>query len=739
MSNTPEYQAAPATNKPVSSKQGKNVPPINGQPTDDNPPQTQVMSRGKRVIRGIQSLTIIIALILSAYSYTVIDSLNESDSSVASESYEVLVRTEGRDADHICSAGGADILIGNDENNNGILEEIEVTSTTRLCHGEAGQSGSSGNTGPSGSPGVNSMVSTSVIGNGHQACLFGGLLIDTGLDANGDGILDSGEVINSEYVCNGAIGAAGNDGNNGGNGHSALVERVTPPAYLCANGFVINFGVDNGAGDGFADDGIMQSGEIVESLKVCSEPLQYGPVSDFSLGLTNGLSNICSEFSWSAANQIIITAGSNGLTGCELWTSHGSVDSTDLLLDINPGGGDSSPGLHLGFTAVTLGEEELWLFDADSGVNGRELWVSNLSTAGTLQLTGYSGDGILPQSVHTKWMGGLLFSDANFDFMWTDGISMYNLFDAPFFDLEQQMALDSVQTKLSAHSDTSFAIDELGLWFSGIHDDYGYEMHHLSNSGNLTTWDLNSFEDSSPGPILPMGNSAILVADDGINGRQLVELTTTGSYNWLTSMTLQSNGNPPTSVGEHLGLNLVSNQVIFDAQITAVDPTVWSYDLNTGALTELSSIVVAPSQQVAPVIANGKIWFDCITGATAEELCVSDGTVDGTKVIHEFQPGMASAEIRGLKATDSHLLIIANGMANGINTGHCLWSFDVVTFETSVVYDPWQGTGNNSDAGFYGELFSSAEVVLFVADNGQDGHELHMWSPLSITDEWLIW
>ena len=109
MSNTPEYQAAPATNKPVSSKQGKNVPPINGQPTDNNPPQTQVMSRGKRVMRGIQSLTIIIALILSAYSYTVIDSLNESESSVASESYEVLVRTEGRDADHICSAGGADI------------------------------------------------------------------------------------------------------------------------------------------------------------------------------------------------------------------------------------------------------------------------------------------------------------------------------------------------------------------------------------------------------------------------------------------------------------------------------------------------------------------------------------------------------------------------------------------------------------------------------------------------------
>ena len=152
----------------------------------------------------------------------------------------------------------------------------------------------------------------------------------------------------------------------------------------------------------------MQESEIVESLKVCSEPLNYGLASDFNPGLTNGYSNMCSQFGWSTAKSLIITSGSNGLTGCELWASGGSSDSAELLLDINPGVGDSSPGLHLGFTAVTSGEDELWLFDADSGVNGRELWVSNLTTAGTLQLTGYSGDGILAQSVHTAWMLSLI-------------------------------------------------------------------------------------------------------------------------------------------------------------------------------------------------------------------------------------------------------------------------------------------------------------------------------------------
>ena len=33
--------------------------------------------------------------------------------------------------------------------------------------------------------------------------------------------------------------------------------------------------------DAIADDGIMQEDEVVESLKICSEPLIYGPATDF--------------------------------------------------------------------------------------------------------------------------------------------------------------------------------------------------------------------------------------------------------------------------------------------------------------------------------------------------------------------------------------------------------------------------------------------------------------------------
>jgi ELWxxDGT repeat protein len=281
--------------------------------------------------------------------------------------------------------------------------------------------------------------------------------------------------------------------------------------------------------------------------------------------------------------------------------------------------------------------------------------------------------------------------------------------------------------------------DSTGLWFSAVRNDLGFEMFHLSNQGDLTTWNLNEFEDSMPDSILSMTGSAVVIADNGIDGRQLVKLNLAGNHQWLTSLTLQSNGNPTTSVGEGMGLNLVNNKIIFDAQTSAVDPTLWSYELATSSVTELSSLVIAPGLRTQPVQINGKLWFDCITGTTAGELCTSDGTPEGTKMIHEFQPGMASSEIRNIVSHGQHLMILVNGEVDSIDTGHSLWSFDTNSLAAELAYDPWSGSGNNSDAGVYGKLVVTSELVIFVADDGQTGHELHIYSPLMLGDEWLIW
>lgn len=719
-----------------ADSQAKPIPPLNGNYTTSQVAANTPGKKPRKVLQVIQIFSIIIALILSAYSATIIWSLPDGAGQSGADANEVLVRTEGRNADHLCEEGGADIFIGNDLNSNGILEENEVTSTTRLCHGKTGLSGPQGATGPNGGNGIPSLVNTSVLNYGNDSCFYGGLLIESGLDLNNNGTLEENEVTGQDFVCNGAIGT---NGLNGNEGYSALVEQVQPPQYLCSSGFIINFGIDNGYGMGVAGDGMMHADEVVDSLKVCQTPLNYGPISDFSLGNTNGLSGSCAEFAWSNSHNKIITSGSDSASGCELWISSGVASSTEQLIDINAGVGDSNPGLYLGFNQIFAEDQELWLFDANSGSNGRELWVSNLSNSGTYQLTGYSGDGINSDSLATLWMDGLVFSDSSSAFMWTDGVNTTELFNAPFIDQQQQLILDAITADISAHTTSSMVVDSTGLWFSAVRNDLGFEMFHLSNQGDLTTWNLNEFEDSMPDSILSMGDRAIVVADNGIDGRQLVSLEFTGNHQWLTSLTLQGNGNPTTSVGEGMGLNLLNNKIIFDAQTSAVDPTLWSYDLATSSVTELSSLVIAPGLRTQPVQLNGKLWFDCITGTTAGELCMSDGTQEGTKMIHEFQPGMASSEIRDIESHGQHLMIIVNGEVNSIDTGHSLWSVDTNSLAAELAYDPWSGAGNNSNAGVYGQLITTSELVIFVADDGHTGHELHTYSPLMLGDEWLIW
>ena len=719
-----------------ASGQAKPVPPLNA---DQTTSQKAVKNRNKtrqKVMQVIQIFSIIIALILSAYSVSIIWSLPDQAGQSGADANEVLVRTEGRNADHLCEEGGADIFIGNDLNFNGILEENEVTSTTRLCHGKTGLSGPQGATGPNGGSGIASLVNTSILNYGNDTCFYGGLLIESGLDLNNSGTLEDSEVISQDFVCDGAIGS---NGINGNEGNSALVEQVQPPQHLCSSGFIINFGIDNGHGMGIAEDGVMHTDEVIDSLKVCQTPLNHGPISDMFVGVSDGYSSQCADFAWSDSHNKIITSGSDSASGCELWISSGVASSTEQLIDINSGVGDSNPGLYLGFNQLFSNDQELWLFDADSGSNGRELWASNLSNSGTYQLTGYSGDGINSDSIAALWMNGLVFSDSANSLMWTDGVNITELFNAPFIDQQQQLILDTIAADISTHTTSSMVADSTGLWFSAISNDHGFEMFHLSNQGDLTVWNLNEFEDSMPDSILSITDSAVVIADNGIDGRQLVRLELNGTHQWLTSLTLQSNGNPTTSVGEGLGLNLLNNKIIFDAQTSAVDPTVWSYDLATSSATELSSLVIAPGLRTQPVELNGKLWFDCITGTTAGELCTSDGTQAGTKMIHEFQPGMASSEIRAMVSHGQHLMILVNGEVDSIDTGHSLWSFDTNYLTAELAYDPWIGTGNNSNAGVYGQLVATSELVIFVADDGQTGHELHIYSPLMLGDDWLIW
>jgi hypothetical protein len=137
-----------------------------------------------------------------------------------------------------CENGGIKISVGEDSDNNGILEESEVQSTQFICNGVVG---------------TTTLVKTTSESVGAN-CSSGGQKIETGLDANKNGTLDQSEVQGTQYVCN------GNDGIS-----TYLVTSLLPSGPECENGGVkVSLGPDNNR------NGSLDQSEVVSTQVVCN-------------------------------------------------------------------------------------------------------------------------------------------------------------------------------------------------------------------------------------------------------------------------------------------------------------------------------------------------------------------------------------------------------------------------------------------------------------------------------------
>lgn len=132
-----------------------------------------------------------------------------------------------------CSNGGISVDAGIDNNGNGILDSSEVTSTQYICNGTNGSSGFS----------TLVLVSNEPAGTN---CIYGGKIISVGIDTNQDGVLGSSEVTSSNFICNGTNGTNGATGATGTNGTNSLIKITSEPVGVnCASGGLkITSGID---------------------------------------------------------------------------------------------------------------------------------------------------------------------------------------------------------------------------------------------------------------------------------------------------------------------------------------------------------------------------------------------------------------------------------------------------------------------------------------------------------------
>ncbi|MBZ4416056.1 hypothetical protein [Myxococcus sp. RHSTA-1-4] len=148
--------------------------------------------------------------------------------------HPALTRLAPEPAGAHCPHGGQAVLSGLDLDENGVLDDSEVTNTEYAC---------------------TTALAYSQPEAAGAHCEHGGQAVRTGPDLDGDGELDDAEVTATEYVCATAV-------------PDVLVRtRQVPPGEHCPNGGVVSH-----AGKDLNGDGLLGDAEITREVYGCSEP-----------------------------------------------------------------------------------------------------------------------------------------------------------------------------------------------------------------------------------------------------------------------------------------------------------------------------------------------------------------------------------------------------------------------------------------------------------------------------------
>lgn len=118
----------------------------------------------------------------------------------------VVARTIDEAAGAHCAAGGKALQVGWDRDADGMLDANEVSDTAYLCNGTNGMNGTNGADGATGSmgPAGNRGLDTLAVSEPEDAgqnCPYGGTRLRSGLDIDGDRLLDAPEVKTTSYLC----------------------------------------------------------------------------------------------------------------------------------------------------------------------------------------------------------------------------------------------------------------------------------------------------------------------------------------------------------------------------------------------------------------------------------------------------------------------------------------------------------------------------------------------------------
>ena len=365
-----------------------------------------------------------------------------------------------------------------------------------------------------------------------------------------------------------------------------------------------------------------------------------------------------------AGNGVMFFAAQDrsGQFGTELWRSDGTFNGTVMVADLNPG-----PASSQGSSPQMLNAAGMLYFLASDGVSGGELWKIEAGRS-------VPGTGLLPRPQLVK-----------------------DIYPGP-----------------GHGGPNSFALTGSTLFFVAQDPDHGLELWKSDGTaeGTVLVKDILPGPGSStPSTIVPFGNRVLFTT-------HFFDGETPGGL-WISDGT--EAGTLRLGAPQSVSDIIAAGQRAFFLSFSDETGSEWGVTDGTVAGTHIMDTRPGPeglggSNSFATL--GNNLIFSPTEGnqpGTAFEPWISDGTVEGTRLLKDIEPGVLNSDPRELTAVGNLVFFSAFDTAHGYE----LWVTDGTTDGTRLVKDLNHGPGS----AFPRSLRNIRGVLYMSADDGVHGFE----------------